>query len=144
MSEQKYDYIIIEKKCGSLEHISDFIQERSLASRLNFKKTWELMLVIDEICSSIIMNSSNKESELKLIWKNNASFVEIEILDQEEEFNPLIPPDEEKDCSELGAMGAYLINRMVEKACYKRVNGLNKTIITKNKCKKNNNKNSHH
>ncbi len=138
MGGKNYDYIIIEKKCGSLEHISDFIQERSLASRLNFKRTWELMLVIDEVCSSIVLHAKNRESELKLVWKDLETAVEVEIIDEGEDFNPLLQPEEDNESSELGAMGAYLIDKMVDKACYKRTNGINRTFIGKNKCRKNN------
>ncbi len=144
MSRENYDYLVIEKQYGSLEPISDFIQERSLASRLSFKKTWELMLVIDEICSCIILHSHKKESELKIIWGNKEAYVEVEIIDEGDEFNPLIPPEDENDCREVGAMGIYLIGKMVDKAWYKRVNGVNKTFITKNKCRKNNKNNFHH
>lgn len=142
MANRDCDYIIIEKRCGGLEHISDFIQERCLDARLSFKRTWELMLVVDEICSSIIIHSQNKEAELQIFWKNQETFVEVEILDRDIPFNPLIPPSDEDDCPELGAMGAYLIEKMVDKAFYKRCNGSNKIFLIKNRCKKN--KNKHH
>jgi len=96
------------------------------------------MLVIDEVCSSIVLHAKNRESELKLVWKDLETAVEVEIIDEGEDFNPLLQPEEDNESSELGAMGAYLIDKMVDKACYKRTNGINRTFIGKNKCRKNN------
>ena len=91
------------------------------------------MLVVDEICSGIILNSQNKESELKILWRDENAFVEVEIRDSDQPFNPLVPPEDEKECPELGAMGAYLIEKMVDMASYKRVDGHNSVLIKKNK-----------
>ncbi|MCK9266477.1 ATP-binding protein [bacterium] len=135
MTNNTFDYIIIEKQYGSLEYISNFIQERSLASKLNFKRTWELMLVVDEICNAIIICSNDNETELKLIWKDFKKYVEVEILEEGEEFNPLVKHEDEEYCSEIEGMGVYLISKMVDKATYQRCKGINKICIIKNKCK---------
>lgn len=132
----KKDYIIVEKNCGCLEYISNFIQDKSILAKLSFKKTWELMLVIDEICDTIIIHSKNKESFLKLYWKESASCVNIEILDEGEKFNPLVPHQCKNGCAELGGMGPHLIKKMVNKAVYNRVENINKILISKNKSNK--------
>ncbi|MCM8820622.1 MAG: ATP-binding protein [Candidatus Omnitrophica bacterium] len=133
------DYIEIEKKPGGLEYISDFIQERSLGIKLGFKKTWELMLVVDEVCSNILANSDG-EGFLKIAWRNNDTYVRIEIIDRGEPFNPLSPPPDEDEMLSLGAMGTYMIEKMVDKIEYHRIKDINKVCIIKSR-KRNNHKN---
>jgi anti-sigma regulatory factor (Ser/Thr protein kinase) len=135
------DYIEIEKRPGSLEGISDFIQERSLFVKLGFKKTWELMLVVDEICSNIISNSTSSDSMLKITWRCNGNCAMIEIIDRGEHYNPLEPTQEDDEEESLGAMNTYLIEKMVDSAEYQRVNGTNRVSIIKYRHRGNNKNN---
>lgn len=123
-------YIEIEKKSGSLEYISDFIQEKSLGVKLGFKKTWEIMLVVDEICSNILSNSFS-DSFLKIIWKNDDNSVSIEIVDTGEPYNPLEPSADENEMSSLGAMGTYMFKEMVDSVEYQRGKDINKVRLIK-------------
>ncbi len=140
MAGTEIDYIEIEKKPGGLEYISDFIQERSLGIKLGFKKTWELMLVVDEVCSNILANS-NSEGFLKVVWKSDDTCVMVEIIDRGEPYNPLSPPPDEDEMLSLGAMGTYMIDRMVDKVEYHRIKDINKVCITKYRKRPNNHKN---
>ncbi|MGI6595300.1 MAG: ATP-binding protein [Elusimicrobia bacterium] len=132
--------IEIEKKSGSLEYISDFIQEKSLNIKLGFKKTWELMLVIDEICSNILSNSFS-DSLLKIRWRHDSTCVKIDIIDKGEPYNPLDPPVDENEMSVLGAMGTYMIKEMVDSVEYRRVNDANRVQLIKQKRRTGNQKN---
>ncbi len=134
------DYIVIEKKAGSLECISDFIQERSLSVKLGFRKTWELMLVVDEVCSNVLAQSSSADGTFKITWRCDGNCVTVEILDRGFPYNPLTPPDEDDEISSLGAMGAYMIDRMVDSAEYQRTNETNRVCITKYRRKGSNGK----
>ncbi len=126
------DYIIIERRAGSLECISDFIQERSLSIKLGFRKTWELMLVIDEICSNILSKSASSDNTLKIVWRyDGENCVTVEILDRGFPYNPLNPSPEEDEKSSLGEMGTYLIDEMVDRAEYQRVKDTNRICIVK-------------
>ncbi|MBN1445227.1 MAG: ATP-binding protein [Candidatus Omnitrophica bacterium] len=126
------DYIEIERRAGSLECISDFIQERSLSIKLGFRRTWELMLVIDEICSNILSNSMSSDNTLKIIWRYDGNnCVTVEILDRGFPYNPLNPSPEEDEKSSLGEMGTYLIDEMVDRAEYQRVKDTNRICIVK-------------
>lgn len=131
------NYIEIERKIGGLEYISDFIQEMCLSIRLGFKKTWELMLVVDEICSNILSNSTS-DNFLKIIWNDNNEYVKVEIIDKGEPYNPLEPQSDEDEMSSLGAMGTYMIDRMVDKVEYQRIKDINKVCIIKYKKRLNN------
>lgn len=139
-------YIEIERKPGCLEYISDFIQQKCLEIKLGFKKTWELMLVVDEICSNILSNSPSG-SFLKVVWNCNKECVKIEIVDRGEAYNPLEPPEDEDEISSLGGMGTYMIEKMVDGVEYQRIRDINKVVILKyrrkdvnNRGGKNNNK----
>jgi anti-sigma regulatory factor (Ser/Thr protein kinase) len=135
------EYLEIEKKPGGLEYISDFIQERSLGIKLGFKKTWELMLVVDEVCSNIITNSGSDDF-LKVVWKSDDRCVKVEIIDRGEPYNPLSPPPDEEEMLSLGAMGTYMIEKMVDKVEYQRIKDINKVCIIKYRKKSANNHNS--
>ncbi|MDD3725747.1 MAG: ATP-binding protein [Candidatus Ratteibacteria bacterium] len=130
-------YIEIEKKPGVLEYISDFIQEKSLGIKLGFKKTWELMLVVDEICSNILSNSPS-DSFLKIIWKSDDNCVKVEIIDKGWPYNPLESPSDEDEMCSLGAMGTYMIEKMVDSVDYQRIRDINKVSLTKYRRQKNN------
>lgn len=134
------DYIVIEKKPGSLEGISDFIQERSLYVKLGFRKTWELMLVVDEVCSNILSHSTSSDSTFKITWRYDGNCVIVEILDKGFPYNPLNPADEDDEVSSLGAMGTYMIDRMVDSAEYQRIKETNRVCIMKYRRKGNNGK----
>lgn len=132
------DYIVIEKRAGSLECISDFIQERSLSVKLGFRKTWELMLVVDEICSNILSHSTSTDSTFKITWRYDGNRVTVEILDRGFPYNPLNPADEDDEGESLGAMNTYMIDSMVDSAEYQRINETNRVCIMKCRRKENN------
>ncbi len=134
------DYIVIEKKAGSLECISDFIQERSLSVKLGFRKTWELMLVIDEVCSNILSHSTSTDSTFKITWRYDGNRITVEILDRGFPYNPLNPADEDDEGESLGAMNTYMIDRMVDSAEYQRTNETNRICIMKYRRKNSNGK----
>lgn len=130
-SEKNCDYLIVEKNWKSLETISNFIQKKCLSSKLSFKKSWELLLAIDEICSSIISCSLDEGNIIKIIWKENKkSEINIEIIEDGSPFNPLNPP------SDLYEINLNLLCESVDRCDYKRDNGCNKVIIKKLKRKK--------
>jgi anti-sigma regulatory factor (Ser/Thr protein kinase) len=135
------DYIEIEKKPGGLEGISDFIQERSLSVKLGFKKTWELMLVVDEICSNIISNSTSSDSMLKVTWRYDGNSVTVEVLDRGFPYNPLNPTKEDDEEESLGVMNTYMIEKMVDSAEYQRINETNRVSIIKCRHRANNKNN---
>jgi anti-sigma regulatory factor (Ser/Thr protein kinase) len=135
------DYIEIEKKPGGLEGISDFIQERSLFVKLGFKKTWELMLVVDEICSNIISNSASFDSMLKVTWRYDGNSITVEVLDRGFPYNPLKPTKEDDEEESLGAMSTYMIEKMVDSAEYQRINETNRVSIIKYRHRANNKNN---
>jgi anti-sigma regulatory factor (Ser/Thr protein kinase) len=126
------DYIVVEASYGCLELISNFIQKKSLISNISFKKTWELMLTVDEICSSIITCKNNEANIIKVTWENLEDIIKIEIMDDGSPFNPLNINDPDY------GLGIQLIKEMVDYYEYKRENGYNVITLKKyrKKCKK--------
>jgi anti-sigma regulatory factor (Ser/Thr protein kinase) len=132
MKKEEPDYIIIEATYGGLELVSNFIQKKCLLSKISFKKAWELMLTIDEICSSIITSKYNEPNIIKVTWETTDDIIKIEIIDDGTPFNPL-------NIKEVDyGLGNQLIKEMVDFCEYKRENGLNIITLKKyrRKCKK--------
>jgi len=130
-SKKDCDYLIVEKSWKSLEIISDFIQKKCFSSKLSFKKSWELLLSVDEICSSIISCSIDEGNIIKIMWKENEkNEINIEIIEDGSPFNPLNPS------SDLYEINLSLLREAVDRIEYKRDNGCNKVIITKLKRKR--------
>ncbi|MGB9677231.1 MAG: ATP-binding protein [Candidatus Ratteibacteria bacterium] len=132
MEKEKIDYIVVEASFGSLELISNFIQKKCSLLNLSFKKTWELMLTVDEICSSIITCKNNEPNIIKVTWENVNNLVKIEIIDDGIPFNPLNIKE-----TDYG-LGIQIIKEMVDYYEYKRENGYNIVILKKlkRKCKR--------
>lgn len=131
---EKVDYIVVEASYAGLELISSFIQKKCALTNLSFKKTWELMLIVDEICSAIVTCKTNEPNIIKVSWQDIDNTIKIEIMDDGTPFNPLNITLEEINYG----FGFNLIKEMVDYAEYKRENGYNIVIIKKNrrKCKK--------
>ncbi|MCM8804842.1 MAG: ATP-binding protein [Candidatus Omnitrophica bacterium] len=128
----KVDYIVVEASYAGLELISSFIQKKCALTNLSFKKTWELMLTIDEICSIILTCKTNEPNIIKVSWQDINNTIKIEIMDDGTPFNPLtINPEEDDDYG----FGFNLIKEMVDYVEYKRENGYNIVIIKKNRKK---------
>ena len=138
MSKKKERVLRIKATFGSLEKISDFIQERAQSSNLGFKKTWELMLVIDEICFNIISHSCSdgtSQNDLWIDWDDKPDCITVSFLDNGALFNPLEGCAEDAEIQEenvrLGGMGTYLIEKMVEEVSYSCVGGKNHVVLKK-------------
>ncbi|MFN4228002.1 MAG: ATP-binding protein [Candidatus Ratteibacteria bacterium] len=126
MGKEK-DYIIVEANYRSLELISSFIQKKCLLSKLSFKKTWEIMLTVDEICSSIITCKNNEPNIIKVTWENMPNSIKIEIIDDGCPFNPLNITHEDY------GLGIQIIKEMIDYFEYKRENSYNIIILKKNR-----------
>jgi anti-sigma regulatory factor (Ser/Thr protein kinase) len=125
MKKKGPDYIVVEATYGSLELISNFIQKKCLLSNLGFKKSWELMLTVDEICSSIVNCKYNEPNIIKVTWENTSNIIKIEIIDDGTPFNPLNVKE-----SDYG-LGPQIIKEMVDFFEYRRENGTNIVTLKK-------------
>ncbi|MCM8771759.1 MAG: ATP-binding protein [Candidatus Omnitrophica bacterium] len=131
---EKVDYIVVEASYAGLELISNFIQKKCILTNLSFKKSWELMLTVDEICSAIVNCKINEPNIIKVLWKDMGNVIKIEIMDDGTPFNPLNYDMKDSDYG----IGFHIIKEMVDYVEYKRENGFNIVTLKKfrKKCKK--------
>lgn len=129
--------IVVKASFPYLEMISDFIQQQAHLSSLSFKKTWELMLAIDEITFNIVSYAASEKDncKIKVVWKAEKNCITVCVYDNGIPFNPLKVPEKETDLMEenkkLGGMSPGLVEKMVDEVSYKRENGINCTILKK-------------
>ncbi|MGC8976822.1 MAG: ATP-binding protein [Candidatus Ratteibacteria bacterium] len=131
---EKIDYIVVEANYAGVALISNFIQKKCTHTNLSFKKSWELLLTVDEICSIIVNCKKNEPNVIKVSWQDIDNIIKIEIMDDGIPFNPLIFNPDEIDFG----FGIDFIKVMVDYVEYKRENGYNIVILKKKrrKCKK--------
>jgi serine/threonine-protein kinase RsbW len=120
------DHIVVPAYLENLGIIGEFLQECAREARLPSRKTWELLLVMDEICSQIIqyMDFDQTMGRIRLSWKPTSESVEVTIEAAGLPFNPLevnkYNSASEAEEQALGGMGLYLIGKMVDELCYER------------------------
>ena len=127
--------MIVEKTFGGLEVISDFVQKMCSQTKIGFKKTWELMMAIDELCSNLIACPYDEGDFIKITWKVDGNKVKIEIEENGSPFNPLENFNEEDN---FYGLGPQLVEKMVDEVKYVREKNLNRIILVKKVRKKKN------
>ena len=127
-NKERVAVLIVEKEFAGLEVISDFVQRMCSQAKIGFKKTWELMLSIDEICSTLITCSYNDGQFIRVIWVSSENKVQVKIEENGSPFNPLKNFDEE---DAIYGLGPQIIETMVDEAKYERENNFNCILITK-------------
>ena len=130
--------LVLRGAVGDLESIvGDFIMTRAHDAALGERKTWELLLALDEICSSLVVhNGFGDESRcITLRWKTDHDGVIITLIDNGAPFNPLKPAGDEaaleKERHELGGMDHDQLTRMVDEMGYERKDGCNCLTLRK-------------
>ena len=127
-NKEKLPVLIVEKTFGGLEVISDFVQKMCSQTKIGFKKTWELMMAIDEVCSNLITCSYDDGDFIKITWKLDGNKVKIEIEENGSPFNPLGNFNEEDN---FYGLGPQLVEKMVDEVKYVREKKLNRIILVK-------------
>jgi serine/threonine-protein kinase RsbW len=129
--------IVVPAYLENLSIVSDFVQEQARAIHLPSRKTWELLLVMDEICSQIIqyMDFDQQMGSIGISWENNPEFVTLTVEANGLPFNPLdvnkYNSESESEEQTLGGMGIYLVSKMVDGVHYERCGNSNVLKIVK-------------
>lgn len=134
-NKEKPPVLIVNKTFGGLEVISDFVQKMCSQTKIGFKKTWELMMAIDEVCSNLITCPYDDGDFIKITWKVDGNKVKIEIEENGSPFNPLENFNEEDN---FYGLGPQLVEKMVDEVMYVREKKLNRIILVKKVRKKKN------
>ncbi len=132
-NKEKLSVLIVDKTFGGLEVISDFVQKMCSQTKISFKKTWELMMAIDEVCSNLITCPYDDGDFIKITWKVDGNKVKIEIEENGSPFNPLENFNEEDN---FYGLGPQLVEKMVDEVMYVREKKLNRIILVKKVRKK--------
>jgi len=125
------DEIIVPAIFENLTVIAEFLQEKIKQEHLVSRKTWELLLVTDEICSHVIQFRKYDKTidKLKIMWEAFPDRVEVIIETKGIPFNPLelnSPEDKKEEEEEsLGGMNIHLVRKMVDEIKYTRTNNSN-------------------
>jgi len=123
--------------CNIEAAISDFVQEKARQSGLGNKRTWELLLALDEICSSLVFHNGcvREDHEVRLSWQEDSDSITVCLFENGVPFNPFVSVEEEAGAEEetrqLGGMSHELLGRMVDEMSYEHRDGWNCLTIRK-------------
>jgi serine phosphatase RsbU (regulator of sigma subunit)/anti-sigma regulatory factor (Ser/Thr protein kinase) len=116
---------------NNLPFFKGFTVEACQKLNINDDTIESVKLVIDEICSNIIMHGfkDGEAGDINLIIKEGKSELIFEVNDRGRSFNPLEydPPKLDNDINkrDIGKLGVYFIKEMVDEINYKSNGGLN-------------------
>nr|WP_293844477.1 ATP-binding protein [uncultured Arsenicibacter sp.] len=126
----------------SLDDLRDLVRDKALRANLDKKKTYKLMLALDEIATNIILygyEQAGKEGVLDVITELTGDHLKIVVEDDAEPFDPLqkdLPgeTDFSKPLEErpIGGMGIFLTVNGVDSFQYEYVNNRNRNIFIMN------------
>lgn len=92
----------------------------------------KLDVVLDEICENIVEHAYEDTAgtiEVRVCAGDN--YIEMEFIDNGEEFNPVAEEDEEIDEITVGGMGIHLYRNLMDRVEYKREDNENHLIVGK-------------
>ncbi|OIN60652.1 ATP-binding protein [Arsenicibacter rosenii] len=126
----------------SLDDLRDLVREKALLAHLDKKKTYNLMLALDEIATNIILygyEQAGKEGVLDVITDLSDRQLTIVVEDDAAPFDPLQRdlPDEDdfsKPLEErpIGGMGIFLTINGVDEFRYEYTHNRNRNIFIMN------------
>jgi serine/threonine-protein kinase RsbW len=129
--ELKNDLAELDYLTGSMEK---FCETHGLTSKNNF----ELTLALDEVFTNIITYGYNDEKEhrIKIDVLKKGEVITIRIEDDGAPFDPTKAKKQNVACSledcRIGGLGLHLINRLMTRVKYQRIE--NKNILILEKC----------
>ena len=123
--------------CDIEAAVSEFVQTKARQAHLSNKRTWELLLALDEICSSLVAHNgcTRDDRVVRLSWQSDDTSVTICVADNGVPFNPLQETegdaDDEEEARQLGGMSRELLYRMVDEITYEHKEGWNCLTLRK-------------
>jgi len=126
VNSNKYSFVFTNK-VSEVEKLEDIISQLSILWKLNDKTCFNLNLVIEETISNIILHGkydSEVKKEITVIVENNESLINVKIIDNCIEFNPLnhdSDPEQSKiEDMKIGGLGIHFIKQLSENQLYER------------------------
>lgn len=130
----KVKHITLINDQAQLEKLAVSVEEISEDWSIPINLSLNLNLVLEELFTNIIFYGydDNEIHEINIEFSLVENILEIRIIDDGHEFNPLNFPEPDINASiderKVGGLGIYFVRKFVDKMTYKRSD--NKNIIT--------------
>jgi len=122
-------------KTSNLALFRKFILEACQLSGVDEAVTESLELAVDEICSNLIMHGYQgmETGEIRLVMIHLDKEVVVQIEDTGRPFDPTVHPDPDiettLDTRELGGLGIFFINEIIDEMSYESQAGVNRLTL---------------
>ncbi len=120
-----------------LDDVRDFVETVGQHNRLSHDDIFAFKLAVDEICTNIIQYGyqENKPGLFSLFFSVDGNTARLTIRDDGKYFSieQAQVPDVEADWDEreLGGLGIYFVNELMDNVTYNRNDGINELVIEK-------------
>ena len=128
--------IVIRNEIAELATLSDGLERIGAELGVPGKPLMQLQVALDEVASNVIKygwpDGGNHELCVRITGQQDR--IEVEIVDDGREFDPRqAPPSEPQPAGrrQPGGLGIHLVKQLVDRLEYERVDGRNRTVVTK-------------
>ena len=129
--------ICIKNKISELEKIAQFIEEIGEELGLSMELQMNLNLVMEEMVTNVIFYAypQDEEADIELLVKSDGKELTFVLSDQGKEYDPTAKEDSDMSVNpaerELGGMGIFIVNNIMNNVTYQRLEGKNLLTMTK-------------
>jgi len=128
--------IVIRNDLMELATLRDGLERIGAELGVPGKPLMQLQVALDEIASNVINygwpDGGNHELRVRITGQQDR--IEVEIVDDGREFDPRQAPAPEPQPAgrrQPGGLGIHLVKQLVDRLEYERVDGRNRTVVTK-------------
>lgn len=128
--------IVIRNDLMELATLRDGLEQIGAELGIPGKPLMQLQVALDEIASNVINygwpDGGNHELRVRITGQQDR--IEVEIVDDGREFDPRQAPAPEPQPAgrrQPGGLGIHLVKQLVDRLEYERVDGRNRTVVTK-------------
>jgi serine/threonine-protein kinase RsbW len=128
--------IVIRNDLMELATLRDGLEQIGAELGIPGKPLMQLQVALDEIASNVINygwpDGGNHELCVRITGQQDR--IEVEIVDDGREFDPRQAPAPEPQPAgrrQPGGLGIHLVKQLVDRLEYERVDGRNRTVVTK-------------
>ena len=128
--------IVIRNDLMELASLRDGLEQIGAELGIPGKPLMQLQVALDEIASNVINYGwpDGGHHELRVRITGQQDRIEVEIVDDGREFDPRQAPAPEPQPAgrrQPGGLGIHLVKQLVDRLDYERVDGRNRTVMTK-------------
>ena len=128
--------IVIRTSIAELANLRDGLERIGAKLGVPGKPLMQLQVALDEVASNVIKygwpDGGNHELCVRITGQQDR--IEVEIVDDGREFDPRQAPAPELQPAgrrQPGGLGIHLVKQLVDRLEYERVDGRNRTVVTK-------------